>query len=101
MHKWLQTKTTMLSEDKVTEIFCTADDFRKFFDAMIEKCMIEPAGKRKYCRSSTMSRAQVTLITIRQCRYPNNGIIHPVFRNKKRRPTFGGQGENVIPRPKI
>jgi hypothetical protein len=25
----------MITEDKVTEIFCIADDFCKFFDAMI------------------------------------------------------------------
>ena len=30
----------MITEDKVTEIFCMADDFRKFFDALIEKYMI-------------------------------------------------------------
>ena len=26
----------MLTEDKVTELFCMADDFCKFFDAMME-----------------------------------------------------------------
>ena len=28
----LQTKIAMITEDKVTEIFCMADDFCKFFD---------------------------------------------------------------------
>ena len=27
----------MITEDKVTEIFCMADDFCKFFDAMTAK----------------------------------------------------------------
>lgn len=27
----------MITEDKVTELFCMADDFCKFFDAMMEK----------------------------------------------------------------
>ena len=27
----------MFTEDKVTEIFCMADDFCRFFDAMMEK----------------------------------------------------------------
>ena len=27
----------MLTEDKVTELFCIADDFCKFFDVMMEK----------------------------------------------------------------
>ncbi|MBB3701987.1 hypothetical protein FHS60_000440 [Alloprevotella rava] len=31
----LQTKIAMITEDKITEIFCMADDFCKFFDAMI------------------------------------------------------------------
>lgn len=33
--KTLQTIIAMITEDKVTEIFCIADDFCKFFDAMI------------------------------------------------------------------
>ena len=54
----------MLTEDKVTEIFCMADDFCKFFDAMIAKYTLKPTGKRKYHRSSTMSKAEVMLIMI-------------------------------------
>ena len=27
----------MITEDKVTELFCMADDFCKFFDAMMKK----------------------------------------------------------------
>ena len=38
----------MITEDKVTEIFCMADDFRKFFDAMIEKYMIKHTDISKY-----------------------------------------------------
>ena len=38
----------MLTEDKVTEIFCMADDFCKFFDAMTAKYTLKPIGKRKY-----------------------------------------------------
>ena len=36
-YKELQTIIAMLTEDKVTELFCMADDFCKFFDAMMEK----------------------------------------------------------------
>jgi len=50
----------MVTEDKVTEIFCMADDFCKFFDAMT----VKPTGKRKYHRNSTMSKAEVMLIMI-------------------------------------
>ncbi len=54
----------MSTEDKVTEIFYMADDFCKFFDAMIAKYTIKPTGKRKYHRNSTMSKAEVMLIMI-------------------------------------
>ena len=37
IYKQLQTKIAMITEDKVTEIFCMADDFCKFFDAMATK----------------------------------------------------------------
>ena len=41
-----------------------ADDFCKFFDAMTAKYTLKPIGKRKYHRSSTMSKAEVMLIMI-------------------------------------
>ena len=45
----------MITEDKVTELFCIADDFCKFFDAMVEKYTIKEAKKRNYHRDSTLS----------------------------------------------
>ena len=54
----------MFTEDKITEIFCMADDFCKFFDAMTAKYTLKPIGKRKYRRDSTMSKAEVMLIMI-------------------------------------
>ena len=54
----------MITEDKVTEIFCMADDFCKFFDAMTAKYTLKPTGKRKYHRNSTMSKEEVMLIMI-------------------------------------
>ena len=64
IYKQLQTKIAMITEDKVTEIFCMADDFCKFFDAMTAKYTLKPNGKRKYHRDSTMSKAEVILIMI-------------------------------------
>ena len=46
--KQLQTKIAMITEDKVTEIFCMAVDFCKSFDAMTTKYTLKPTGKRKY-----------------------------------------------------
>ena len=37
----------MITEDKVTELFCIADDFCKFFDAMMSKYTIKEAKKLK------------------------------------------------------
>ena len=40
-YKEIQTIIAMITEDKVTELFCIADDFCKFFDAMMEKYTAE------------------------------------------------------------
>ena len=36
----------MITEDKATEIFCMADDFCKFLDAMTAKYTLKPIGKK-------------------------------------------------------
>ena len=71
----------MITEDKVTEIFCMADDFCKFFDAMTAKYRLKPTGKRKYHRNSTMSKAEVMLIIIlfRYCPKKCVTIISHIF----------------------
>ena len=59
IYKQLQTKIAMITEDKVTEIFCMVDDFCKFFDAMTTKYTLKPTGKRKYHRNSTTTKIDV------------------------------------------
>ena len=56
----------MFSEDKVTEIFCLADEFCKFFDAQQEKSMLEAPqdGKRRRRKPNRMSDAEIILIMI-------------------------------------
>ena len=54
----------MITEDKVMEIFCMADNFCKFFDAMMAKYTLKNVNKRKYHRDSTMSKAEIMLIMI-------------------------------------
>ena len=49
----------MITEDKVTKIFCMADDFCKSFDAMTTQYTLKPTGKGKYRRYSAMSKAEV------------------------------------------
>ena len=57
--KSLQTIIAIITEDKVTEIFCIADDFCKVFDAQMEKYTIKSNSKRRYHRESTMSKAEI------------------------------------------
>ena len=40
----------MITEDKVTELFCMADDFCKFFDRMVAKYTFKSTVKRSYHR---------------------------------------------------
>ena len=54
----------MITEDKVTELFCMADDFCKFFDKMVAKYMFKSTEKRSYHRNYTMSKAEIMLIII-------------------------------------
>ena len=54
----------MITESKVIELFCIADDFCSFFDAMTAKYTLKPVMKRSYHRTSPMSKAEITLIMI-------------------------------------
>ena len=54
----------MITENKVIEIFCMADDFCKFFDTMMTKYTLPSTTKRKYHRDSTMSKTEIMLILI-------------------------------------
>ena len=63
-YQGLQTIIAMLAESKVTELFCMADDYCKFFDAMMEKYTLKSDKKRRYHRDSTMSKAEIMLIMI-------------------------------------
>ena len=63
-YKDLQTIIAMITESKVIELFCMADDFCKFFDAMMAKYTLKPSAKRKYHRASTMSKAEIMLVMI-------------------------------------
>ena len=54
----------MITEDKVIELFCLADDFCKFFDRMVAQYTFKSAVKRSYHRNSTMSKAEIMLIMI-------------------------------------
>ena len=62
----------MLTEDKVTELFCIADDFCKFFDTLMEKYTLKSDKKRHDHRDSTMSKAEIAQVEhSRQCSFEN------------------------------
>ena len=46
-YKELQTIIAMITEDKVTEIFCIVDDFCKVFDAQMARYTFKAERKRK------------------------------------------------------
>ena len=52
----------MITEDKVTEIFCIADDFCKVFDAQMAKYSFKAERKRKYHRESRFFGFKLHLI---------------------------------------
>ena len=54
----------LITENKVTEIFCIADDFCKVFDAQMAKYTFKAERKRKYHRESRMSKAEIMVIMI-------------------------------------
>ena len=74
IYKQLQTKIAMITEDKVTEIFCMSDNFCKFFDTMTAKYTLIPTRKRKYHRNSMMSRMEVILTKATSTRCPFKGF---------------------------
>ena len=63
-YKGVQTIIAMLTDDKVTELFCMADDFCKSFDSQMEKYSVGNTLKRRYHRSGRMSKSEVMLIII-------------------------------------
>ena len=63
-YKVLQTKITIVTKDKFTELFHMADEFCKFFDKMTAKYTLKSENKRQYHRECTMSKAEVMLIII-------------------------------------
>ena len=54
----------MLTDDKVTELFCMADDFCKFFDFQMEKYSVRDISKRRYHREGRKSKSEVMLVII-------------------------------------
>lgn len=55
----------MITEDKVIEIYCLADDFCKVFSAQIKKHQLaQSKTTRKYYRASTLSDAEIITILV-------------------------------------
>lgn len=54
----------ILTDDKITEIFCILDDFCKIFEKIIEKHAVKDPSKRSYHRDGRMSMAEVMMVII-------------------------------------
>ena len=57
----------MISRDKITEIFCMADDFCKLYDRFIKANGLAPRrskSRRKYHRDTKISSAEIITIMI-------------------------------------
>ena len=54
----------MITEDKITELFCIANDFCKFFDTMMSKNSLKSSVKLNYHRDSMLSNSEVMLIIV-------------------------------------
>ena len=67
----------MLTEDKITELFCIADDFCKECDAEIKKNAVLPSTDGKTRRNRTSRMSQAEMITIMMAFHYNT------FRNFK------------------
>lgn len=64
IYRVLQTIIAVITESKVIKLFCMADDFAVFFDAMMLKYTLKPRMKHPYHCVSTLSKAEIMLIMI-------------------------------------
>ena len=49
----------MITENKVTDLFCMTDYFCKFFDAMMTKYALKSTTKHTYHCASTLSKFEI------------------------------------------
>ena len=63
-YKVLQKIIAMITESKVIELFCMADDFCKFFDVMMVKYTLKHIMKRPYGHCPSISKIEIMLIMI-------------------------------------
>ena len=49
----------MITDDKITEFFCTVDEFSKNFDFELEKNLLSASGKQRRRRKATMSDSEI------------------------------------------
>lgn len=55
----------LLSEDKITEIYCLADDFCKFYSETVKNnALEEPGGKRHRNKPNRLSDSEVITILV-------------------------------------
>ena len=71
----------MFTKDKVTELFCMADNFCKFFDKMTAKYTLKSETRRDDHHKYAMPKTEVTHIMILSltrdtwAKYPSRGYL--------------------------
>ena len=63
----------MITDNKITKLFCMADDFCKFFDAIMAKYTLKPIMKHKYNLNSK------NIVQVKHSRHRSfdNFIVNP------------------------
>lgn len=77
----------MITENKVTDLFCMTDYFYKFFDAMMTKYALKSTTKHTYHCASTLSKFEIKSAGIQPysgldsgcCFYINNKLYSILY----------------------
>ena len=54
----------MITDDKITEIFCTVDEFSKNFDSELEKNLLSASSRQRRRRKATMSDSEIMTVQL-------------------------------------
>ena len=54
----------MITDDKITEIFCTVDEFCKNFDSELGENLLSASGKPRRRRKATMSDSEIMTVQL-------------------------------------
>ena len=65
----------MITDNKITEIFCTEDEFSKNFDSELEKNLLSASGKQRRRRKANTSDSEIMTV---QLMFVFQTFLHPL-----------------------